>query len=222
MAPVDLSSILKNYEGKWVALSDDNRSVFGSGNTAKDAANEAKTKGRTDFTLLFVQPFDLLYCGQLISLMKVPYKAIGPQDPAIVKVFPENRLIFRPIITIALQYQNTKEKFSALVDSGADACLFPKDVAEVLGIDIKLGPRTFFTGIAGGQIPFYFHEVDLFVGEHQIKSKMGFSTSSIGTTGILGHQGFFDQFVIAFDTKNKFVEIKKHGLIEGLTAKLNF
>ena len=63
MAPIDLSNILKGYEGKWVALSDDNQGVFGSGNTAKDAANEAKTKGRTDFTLLFVQPFDLLYCG---------------------------------------------------------------------------------------------------------------------------------------------------------------
>ncbi len=63
MAPIDLSSILKDYEGKWVALSDDNKVVFGSGNTAREAASEARAKGRADFTLLFVQPFDLLYCG---------------------------------------------------------------------------------------------------------------------------------------------------------------
>ena len=66
MAPLDLSSILKGYEGKWVALSDDNRSLHGSGDTAKAAADAAKSKGHQEFTLLFVQPFDLLYCGIVI------------------------------------------------------------------------------------------------------------------------------------------------------------
>lgn len=134
--------------------------------------------------------------------MKIPYKAIGPQDPQVVKVFPENKLTFRPVVTIALLHQNTKEKFSALVDSGADACLFPRDAAEVLNIDIKSGPRAFFTGIGGGQIPFYFHEIDIFVGEYQVKTKVGFSTSTIGTTGLLGQQGFFDNFIVSFDYKN--------------------
>lgn len=110
--------------------------------------------------------------------MKIPYKALGLQDPAVLKIFPENRLTFRPVITIALQYLNSKEKFSALVDSGADACLFPRDVAEILGIDIKAGARAFFTGIGGGQIPFYFHQIDLFLGKYRVQSKIGFSTSS--------------------------------------------
>ncbi len=152
--------------------------------------------------------------------MRIPYKAIGPQDPQVLKVFPENKLTFRPVITVALQYQNTKQKFSALVDSGADACLFPKDVAEVLGIDVKSGQRTFFTGIGGGEIPFYFHEIEIFIGEYQIRAKVGFSTSTIGTTGLMGQQGFFDSFIISFDYKNKFIEIKKHGLIQDLTARL--
>lgn len=63
MAPLDLSSILKGYEGKWVALSDDNTTVYGSGTSAKEAADDANSKGRPDFTLLFVDPSDLLYCG---------------------------------------------------------------------------------------------------------------------------------------------------------------
>lgn len=151
--------------------------------------------------------------------MKIPYKAIGPQDPQIVKVFPENKLTFRPVITIALLHQNTKEKFSALVDSGADACLFPRDAAEVLNIDIKSGPRAFFTGIGGGQIPFYFHEIDIFVGEYQVKTKVGFSTSTIGTTGLLGQQGFFDNFIVSFDYKNKFLEIKKHSFIQDFASR---
>lgn len=63
MTPLDLSSILKDYEGRWVALSDDYKAVFGSGHTAKDAAGDARSKGHLDYTLLYVQPFDLLYCG---------------------------------------------------------------------------------------------------------------------------------------------------------------
>ena len=63
MAPLDLSSIFKKYEKKWVALSDDNTRVLGAGNTAKQALQDAKTKGYSDVTLIFVQPSNLLYCG---------------------------------------------------------------------------------------------------------------------------------------------------------------
>lgn len=63
MSPIDLTYILKDYEGKWVALSDDNRSVFGAGKSAKDALEDAKSKGHFDTTLMFVQPLGLLYCG---------------------------------------------------------------------------------------------------------------------------------------------------------------
>lgn len=63
MAPLDLTLILKNYERKWVALSDDNLSVYGSGDTVKEAAQEAESKGHPEFTLLYVEPSDFLYCG---------------------------------------------------------------------------------------------------------------------------------------------------------------
>ena len=58
-----MSPIQKNYEGKGVALSDDNRTVFGSGDTAKEAAQDAHEKGHSEATLLYVQPSNLLYCG---------------------------------------------------------------------------------------------------------------------------------------------------------------
>ena len=63
MAPLDLSKILKDYEGKWVALSDDNTRVLGVGESAKEALKNAASKGTTDATLMYVQPSDLLYCG---------------------------------------------------------------------------------------------------------------------------------------------------------------
>ena len=63
MTPLDLTVILKDYEGKWVALSDDNSSVYGAGDTAKEAAREAESKAHPEFTLLYVEPSDFLYCG---------------------------------------------------------------------------------------------------------------------------------------------------------------
>ena len=63
MAPLDLTPIIKNYEGKWVALSDDYTSVYGSGDSAKVAADDARSKGHQEFTLLFVEPSNLFYCG---------------------------------------------------------------------------------------------------------------------------------------------------------------
>ena len=63
MAPLNLGEILKDYESKWVALSDDNTRVLGAGKSAKEALKDAELKGFSDVTLMYVQPSDLLYCG---------------------------------------------------------------------------------------------------------------------------------------------------------------
>ena len=66
MSAVDLSPLLKNYEGQWVALSEDDSRVCGAGVTAPDAVRAAEANGCRDYTLLFVKPFDMLYCGVLL------------------------------------------------------------------------------------------------------------------------------------------------------------
>ena len=63
MSPVDLTPILKDYEGKWVALSSDNTTVCGVGDNAQTAVEDAESKGHKDYTLLFVRPFNFLYSG---------------------------------------------------------------------------------------------------------------------------------------------------------------
>ena len=63
MSPLDLNSVVKGYEGKWVALADNYAFVYGAGNNAKAAATQAKSKGHAEFTLLFVEKADTLYCG---------------------------------------------------------------------------------------------------------------------------------------------------------------
>ena len=152
--------------------------------------------------------------------MKVPYLR-NPAHGDFSNVFTKE--VLKPLVTIVLKHGERKVKLFALVDSGADACLFPKGVADLLGIDVRSGDRIDFIGIGGSSTQFYFHEVEILLGSYQVKAKVGFSTSqNIGMSGVLGQQGFFENFIISFDHKNGFIEIKKPNILRDLTSKLPF
>ncbi|OGW76716.1 MAG: hypothetical protein A3J52_03605 [Omnitrophica bacterium RIFCSPHIGHO2_02_FULL_49_9] len=152
--------------------------------------------------------------------MKVPY-LVKPASLDFSQVFTSQ--VLKPQITIVLKYGEKKQKLFALIDSGADACLFPKGIADILGVKIKEGQRIDFSGIGGTKTPFYFHEVDILFGEYQVKSKVGFSTQeNIGVSGILGQQGFFEHFIVSYHHKDRYVEIKKSDFIQGLFSKIPF
>jgi hypothetical protein len=154
--------------------------------------------------------------------VKIPYLE-KPLSPGFKQIFPEAENVLKPLIPIVVRYREKKEKVFALVDSGADACLFPAGVAERLGIDVRAGARHDFVGISASRTPFFFHEVEILFGKYQQKTKVGFSASqNIGAGGILGQQGFFNHFVISFDHKNKFLEIKKPTWITELSSKSPF
>lgn len=154
--------------------------------------------------------------------MKIPYLE-KPVSPGFKLIFPELESVFKPLIPIVVRNGQKKEKVFALVDSGADACLFPAGLAERLGIDIRNGARHDFLGIGASKTSFFFHPVEILFGKYQVRTKVGFSTSqNIGAGGILGQQGFFNHFVVSFDTRNKFLEIKKPTLITELSSKLPF
>ncbi|MEK7173966.1 MAG: DUF5678 domain-containing protein [Patescibacteria group bacterium] len=42
---INWTTIYKKYRGKWVALREDEKTVVGSGNTAKEAWDDAQRKG---------------------------------------------------------------------------------------------------------------------------------------------------------------------------------
>lgn len=140
-------------------------------------------------------------------------------SPAIAHIFP-NQSTQQPLIKIVIGYQERKHKLLALIDSGADLCLFPRDVAEILGIDVPSGEKAIITGIGGNRLPFYFHEIEMLFDQYHVTTKAGFSTSSIGASGLLGQRGFFDHFVVSFDHTNGFIDIKKPNLFYRLTAGL--
>ena len=75
--------------------------------------------------------------------MKVPY-LVKPASVDFSQVFTSQ--VLKPQITIVLKYGEKKQKLFALIDSGADACLFPKGIADILGIKIKEGKKLIFQG----------------------------------------------------------------------------
>ena len=106
------------------------------------------------------------------------------------------------MLPVRLSYSHGKQtgRIEALIDSGADDCLFRADIGRAIGIkDIASGPVGEMAGIVPGvQIPVYYHHVNLWVGSSMIKITAGF-TEKTSVGAILGRRGFFENFIITFD-----------------------
>jgi len=65
--------------------------------------------------------------------MKFPYSKFSLPNKLS---FFGNHLL-KPIIPIGISHKDKKIKYLALIDSGADFCIFDAEVGKYLGIDIK-------------------------------------------------------------------------------------
>lgn len=117
--------------------------------------------------------------------------------------------ILRPIIPIKISANGFTVKYDALIDSGADFCIFHAEIGEYLGLDVKSGAREIFSGIEdsiGAEA--YFHELTLMVGETKINTLVGFSYDIADHGyGLLGQKGLFEKFNIKFIHQKQIIEI---------------
>jgi hypothetical protein len=92
-------------------------------------------------------------------------------------------------------------KCYALIDSGADDCVFPASFAKQLGLDIAKGRHYPFGGAADGNQDAYFFDLDIeIVGITTYSASVGFSLAlEKWGHGLLGQNGFFDRFPLEFD-----------------------
>lgn len=78
--------------------------------------------------------------------MKFPYVKLPSFDP-------RRPWVIRPLIPVVIEANHqTSPEFLALLDSGADRCLFHADIARALGLSMETGVRHSFAGIEGGKI----------------------------------------------------------------------
>lgn len=119
--------------------------------------------------------------------------------------------ILKPIIPIEISVGTLSVGYAALIDSGADMCIFDAGIGESLGLTITSGISVEFGGIQErGGAKAYLHDVTLTIGGYKIDTRVGFSYE-IAKHGyaILGQKGFFDIFVVKFDLKKEVVELKQ-------------
>ena len=115
-------------------------------------------------------------------------------------LLPGGEMIARPVIPILIRNPRNHESidYEALVDSGADRCVFPSEIGEMIGLDIEAGEKQYVTGVvAGERRPLYMHPVEITSGGYWASRILhlmaGFmpDLSDCGH-GLLGHHGFFD------------------------------
>jgi len=119
--------------------------------------------------------------------------------------------ISRPIVPVRISWKGKSVQYSALIDSGADFCIFDGEVGDYLGIDVRSGVKEVFGGVQErGGAEAFLHEVTLNIGGWDYKTTVGFSYDiAKHGSGILGQKGFFDMFSIKFDLPKEDIEIKE-------------
>lgn len=121
--------------------------------------------------------------------------------------FVKNKKILRPIIPVSIAHKDHSFYFEALIDSGSDFNIFPKELAEKLGIKLQNKRKIYFSGIESDLNEGFIAFADLGIGNFTINTKIIFS-DAVASPGILGQFGFFDKFVVKFDLNKKEIELK--------------
>ena len=74
---------------------------------------------------------------------------------------PDGELIRLPVVPIRLTCNKQHQDLYALIDSGAEVCVFNSSVAKTLKIEVAKGKPLGLSGLVGGSVPGYLHQLNL-------------------------------------------------------------
>lgn len=148
-----------------------------------------------DLRIQFFHTYPQNWFRELAKFMKFKYKKIASG-------------LIRPIIPVTLHYKGKSLRYEALVDSGADMCMFPAQIGEIIGIDIKKGEKGDLGGVVGKTVDAYYHEIDIEIGGNKIHVKVGFTEESRFDHGFLGQIGVFNSYTVHFFYRKGVVELR--------------
>lgn len=115
----------------------------------------------------------------------------------------------RPRIEVRLTHRDRFVTLLALVDSGADDCLFPREVAEYLGLPLKRDAIHHYGGIGAGSITALFGSVTLEVGKWTLRDFYAGFSDAPSVVPILGQNGFFSKFEVTFNRSMELLKLKE-------------
>ena len=116
--------------------------------------------------------------------------------------------MLRPRIPIRLVHKSRFIILLALVDSGADDCLFPLEVAQELQLPLDPRNTNLYGGIGNGHITATFMDVRIEINNDvTFPLYAGFSDAP-SVVPILGQAGFFDRFEVTFNRPEEIIEFR--------------
>lgn len=131
--------------------------------------------------------------------MRKTYTCLLPDKPQ--PPFKHEPAAWAPMLKVRVGWSHQRTpRFDAIVDSGSPYCMFRFDVGDFLGIDIRSGKESMVGGISEGiQERVYFHNVQIWVEETWLIEVTAGFVKKLTFNGILGRNGFFDNFHVRFD-----------------------
>jgi len=130
--------------------------------------------------------------------------------------------VFRPIIPVIVHGPHGAREYDALVDTGADTCVFPERVADELGFTLHetVGPNV--TAYGGQVLPTTFSEVQIEIsdGHESLRWLMQafFHRTKEDTLPplILGLSGFLEYFTATFIGSEFAIDLKPNEFLPRL------
>lgn len=121
---------------------------------------------------------------------------------------PNKPWFSRPMVNIELFGPTDSILTHAVVDSGADNCLFNMQFAKKIGVDLNKCEKSKTFGIAGQIMDVYVsNDVEIQIESlDKTKIPIGFIDSP-SVNGLLGQKGFFDSYRVKFEKDHNIFEI---------------
>ena len=117
-------------------------------------------------------------------------------------------VIFEPLVDLSIKTTTGYEKNKFLLDSGAVISSLPREWAEKTGQDLAFLQRSTFKGFGGTTSLAYQGEMLVLLGEKEVALPVVFTEAS-GTKSLLGRKGFFEDYSVYFNHKEKQIEIRE-------------
>jgi Aspartyl protease len=166
------------YRGEWIAFTS-------NGVIAHDREylnTIAKIEpGRTDFVLARVHEYD---CWEPPRFRGVRFRSMQRND-------------WQPRTIVQINGQQIRQ-VEMLVDSGADLCLFPKQLGLDIGLSTTQGDVVYDAMGVGGSINYVLRQVEMVIEGTVLSAPVAWLQSDLETDVLLGRSVVFDMFDIEF------------------------
>lgn len=133
-------------------------------------------------------------------VLSVPMRDTNWQDLGVV---------FEPLIEIPVKTENGYERSEFLLDSGAVVSSLPREWVEKTGQDLAFMKRSTFRGFGGATSFAYQGEMTILLNEEKEVKIPAVFTEAMGTKALLGRKGFFEDFSVYFNHREKRIEIRE-------------